>query len=884
MALLAVVSGKDTGVGQLQTKFSTGAMIKYAAARQAEKVVLCSGLSSSYAFFPVPISGWGPGFYDEAMTTIAMKSNGVLADIKLMSRMAVDYSEGSDGVNIFNGSIVSISHEFGDDSGLVEAWGDQHLLSKFTMFGCLVYDPQSKKFYYDMTRPCIYNNFGQADCMDSPIGPVHAPSFRCGHTDGVTSTDFSEPSDGTASKAARSWRVRDIGENLRIRHAARGNVMRPKVNIGVYQIPYFIDWPKGIFNVTGGSQPVKSINFQGWSLLQALQYLARYAGVYDIYTAPTANYGSVIQLLDMSGTGPKTTLYMPDYGTPDLGSLMASANVINDGYMCESYKNGFNGGVCFMGDGPALELMASELADDADVANALEPAWSADTDLAARTFIDTNGDDDAAFELAKEKYPLWLVGYRLKLDFNPWKTTKWSSMANGGRLRIKPFICTGFQQDATNPRDWQPREIIVEKYRDLTKEIKPPAVDTSGNYWERAFRYDNLTLNPDSTIVMLAAIRDRPQSDSNWFQNPNGVLDGFGALKFGLNILPRPLRINLAVEADWPITGFANGDPNNTSARVDNTYRYTWAVACPPMAYVELLRSDKAWPEGKAILPGVCTYPRKDQLGSELWSDLKTGLLLNHANTRLPDVNRIENNAMLRIAMLAPGMRPGLAVQVDGNNVLVNKGVLKSVTFSMKGTSRRDPKDKAPDTWIEIGAPDWAPRMDTAQNSPPSSGSSGAPTVTDTDHTPKKTQEPTDTDHSTPKTQQPSTSYSAPTKPQSSSETTSYNSTPPSSGGSTKDPSSAPVASNSTTPEKVNIDRMNGNQSPAAKAQQEQDAKSSNQKSGINQGGAYKQPSSIRTGDDIGKPREQPKPAGPDKSEQKKAQLDALRGKGPSDE
>lgn len=767
--LIAVANSKDTGVGQLTARFPSGYA---AAARQVEKVVLASGMSASHCFFNVPISSWGPGSYDEAMPTIALRANGVLGQVKLMSRMGVDYTEGAVGANIFNGSIVSIAHEFSDDSGMVECWGDQHLLGKFTVFGCLVYDPQSKKIYYDTARPCIFNNFGQPDCVDSGVGPVHSPSFKSGWKGSSTDETHDADSPGTATKKARYWRVMDILENLRMRHSATAT-MHCKVNLGNCQLPYFVRWPKGIaLGLSGFDRVVKFASFQGNSLLQALQRLCRYAGVYDIYCAPEDNFGSVIQILDMSGNGPATELQLAD-GSTDLAAAMASGTVINDGYMCESFKNGFNS-ACITGDAPALEIMASELDDDATVANALEPAWSDATDLAARTFIDQNGDDENAFEVATRKWPLWLCGYRIKLDFNPWKTTKWSAYSNGGRMRIKPFICTGFQQDSVNPLDWQPREIMVEKYRDFTKEIKPPAGSSSGNYWERAFRYDNLTLNPDSTIIMLSAIRDRPQNDSNWFQNPNGVLDGGGALKFGLNILPRKLRINLAVEADWPITGFANGDPNRTAARVDTTYHYTWLIASEPLQYSELLRSDKAWPEGRCILPGQTVFNRADQPGNELFSDLKSGVLQSHANARLVDVNRIENNAMLRIPSLAPGMRPGLTVKIGGQNVLVNKGVLKSVTFSMKGRNRRDPKDIGPDTWLEIGAPDWAPRQDIAGSDVPSTGGSGAPTATD--HSKQTTQ--TDTDHST--SQQPTTDT---TKTTSASESSGYAPPPASNGG-----------------------------------------------------------------------------------------------------
>lgn len=737
MATRSVTSGKDTGVGILTARYSSGDYEKFTALRYVTKVMLCSGLSPSYAFLSHPMKGWGPGAYDEQMPCIAMQNDGPLKNILLLSRMVASYTEpvssGGSGqsVDLLAGSVVRHSHDLGQDNALTEFWDDRFVLGKYTVKGCLVYDPQQRRTYYDMTRPAIYNNFGVGDCLDTFGGPMHAPCFRCGYKDSDQSADYVEVSDGAARAKARTWTVADVIENLRMRHAAE-MFFPPKVDVGTYRLPPFIRWPSGLGQIIkNGRRPLKSINLQGQSLLMALQRLARYAGVYDIYMEPDGDFGSVLELLDMSGNPTYdsfTKLYMTDMPGASLPDFMSSGSVIDDGYMTESFINGFHD-TTIEGDGPAMESMVSTLDDDGDVEFALSPAWfdddkSQDSAIhtAATNFIDQNGDDQDAFELAKEKWPTWLCGYRIKLGFNPWRNSKWAGLNNGGRVRIKPFICTGFQMNANNPRDWQPRDIVCEYRIDPNTETGVSAPPK----WYRGYRYDNLTLNPDSTIVMLSNLRDQLQ---NWYQDtsPNAILDTHGVPKFGLNIHPREIRINLAMEADWPIVGRGVGDPNNTAARVDYTYQYTWGVSSEPMSYVELLRSAKAWPEGKAILPDKCTYPEHQRGGSELWSDLRSGLLLGHArDVRLPEVNRVENNAKLRIGIINPAMRPGLAVQVIGKKSLVNKGVLKSVEFSMEGTNRSNPEDKAPDTWIEVGAPDWAPRMDIHNQAPTTSGS-GAP-------------------------------------------------------------------------------------------------------------------------------------------------------------
>lgn len=728
---MAVIAGnalaKDTLVGLLTARLATGPA--YTPARYVSQVCLSAGISGSHAFLSSPMNQWGPGQYDELMNSCALKIDGPAGDILLLTRAAVSYYESGLSGDLMTGWVVAHAHQIGEDSVVTEIWDDRFVLGKITVFGCIVFDPQSDKYYYDMTRPAIYNNLGYPDCIDTGLGPCHAPGHLCGWRMGAETEDYIELGVGYATGRARTWRVLDVGENLRMRHIFGAGWKHNNVDVGTRALPEWVNWPRGVFNVAGGNRPLKMVSLQGWSLRDALQGIARKAGAYDIYTAPAANFRSTLQLLDMRPRGyPELTLVTPDYQNASLQECLNSANIVKEGYIVESAKNFFHDTV-IMGDAPSIEIMVSTKDDDPDVGFGFEPAWSDDDETEMKTWITANGDDEAALKAAFEKWPQIYTCYRIKLGFNPWKGSKHADKVNGGRMRIKPFLNTGLQMNNADPRDWVPRPIVVEYYVNVDEETNEIPTGTPG-VWLTANRFDDLTLLPDSTVVNLSALRDAGQTYY--------IFDDVEAesLELGINLNKHHIRMNVALEGDWPITGRATNDPNGAAARVRQDYKMTWAVASEPGMYQELLRSDKAHPEGKQELSP--TYPPRQGVGSELFSDVQSGLLQTHAQLRQEDVCRVENNGMLRVALLAPATRPGMDTQLLSARGLPFRSVTKSVTFSMVGTSD-DPEDKAPDTWIELGPADAAVLMEipVAQRA-----GSTSPKDEETDHSPATTGAP----------------------------------------------------------------------------------------------------------------------------------------------
>jgi hypothetical protein len=386
--------------------------------------------------------------------------------------------------------------------------------------------------------------------------------------------------------------------------------------------------------------------------------------------------------------------------------------------------------VCMEGDGPSVELMIAMPQNglpfgnpsgiEDGVCTGLQAAWSEFDEFVMKAYIVANqgpgpgfGNKDEAINQAFDLNPWIYAAYRVTDGFNPWTGTKWEGMSNGGRIRFKPFLNTGYQMDSSTPANWQPRDIVVEKYINQTAEVVHPPIPDEPDpiiEWQRtaAGKVDALTLSADSTVVILSGarslrdtwyIQDHRDEDDNLIGTP------------GDNMHLRPIRLNVALEGDWPITGRKGlaDDPNFTAGRVNQDFKYTWRVPCPAGDYQELLRRGDSFPIGKAKIPGrvITAFQPRCTQGHELWTDRRdpnTGILPNHATTRLRDVKRIAYYANVRIPTLSVGLKPGMSVGIVGNGNILCNVILKSVKFSMVG-STTDPNEKpaVPDTWIEAG-------------------------------------------------------------------------------------------------------------------------------------------------------------------------------------
>ncbi|HYG77020.1 MAG TPA: hypothetical protein VEK08_18585 [Planctomycetota bacterium] len=465
---------------------------------------------------------------------------------------------------------------------------------------------------------------------------------------------------------------------------------------------------------------MRDFDITGMSLLDAFQSICRKAGSYDIGVDYQDNGVSELKIIDESAkanTGYR--LVTPDYAS-GIGECVNSVSVIKSGHVRESFINGFDS-TAIIGDAPAVEVfvtMPAEVTNGFPVG--LEAAWSDEDEIAFRNYVARYGTSydgnqtslrgtQYSFAAACKKWPLVYCAYRIKGSFNPFEGTKWNGYKNGGYPRIKPFQLTGYQQNQSNPRNWCPREIAVEYCMQNSDAVDPsglnnvPAAYNPNNVWREAARYDNLTLSADGTMVFLTGLRDTTNADGaqSWVSQRTGRDDGNGNWSQeennayrGDTLRKRPLRMQLAIEGDWPIVALAGrggtkaSDPNRIYDRVQNGPKFCWQVVAPPGDYVEYLRHEKSRPIGQGPISSIndfrsnIAFPTKCVEGDELFTDRvnnETGRQPEHAKARLQDVKRVEVSAQLEIQALAPCHKPGITYTLEGPNTIPVYGVARTV-------------------------------------------------------------------------------------------------------------------------------------------------------------------------------------------------------------
>lgn len=738
---LRVSNAKDVYSSRLIAEFDSSDGSDYYAhpSRHVDLVVLNSGVSPSYAFIPMPLRGWGPGQWDEQAPTVALQRGGPAGALKMRTkcRIYTEYNLGSSKykVPVMNAWVVKHSHQGGEDSVITEVWDAKWILSKYTMTGRLCWDPSTDVVYWDFDKPKVYNALGYPDCLDHPtLGPVFAPCHRFGFrndfdtgdaSSSSTIEDNTEPEPGKARNRARSWRCKDALQDNQRTHSAEGVHPPFPVDIGNMKLPDDIIWKPSIGSLIGDDRPLKGFGVEGMSVLDGIQAILRKAGAYDLYIQPQGN-NSIVTVVDMY---PKSfsgvLLQTPEYGAAHVGVAVNSATIVKRWKVDESFINGFDN-VAIKGDTPRVERMVSTYSvsagsgadnpggDSAPGCLYLEPAWSAADELAFKIYIDRyNADGNTgaqAFESACKRWPLVYCAYRIKRGADIWKNTKWAGIKQGGFSALEPFQCTGYQQDSANPRNWTPREIVVEylqRFDDDYDQDNDPALNGATpnpeDIWHEAGRFDNLTLSADGTMVILSGLRGPPafaNGSYTWVSRithtPGDPTVGHpkNGKYFGQEMRKRHIRIQLAIRGQHPLVSIAGkggtkaDDPNRIYDRVASNMEFTWLVPSEEGDYVELLRSEDSRPIGEANISeindggGKTAFPAKCTEGNELFTDRinnETGRQPNHARARLKDVKRVDISATLEIEALAACHTPGTSMTLEGADTLPVYGVIKTV-------------------------------------------------------------------------------------------------------------------------------------------------------------------------------------------------------------
>jgi hypothetical protein len=229
-------------------------------------------------------------------------------------------------------------------------------------------------------------------------------------------------------------------------------------------------------------------------------------------------------------------------------------------------------------------------------------------------------------------------------------------------------LTSGIQDDLLKPSHWNQAQIVVEV---------ETFVDPS--YWQSAKKYDDLQIVDDGYAVWLEGLRQRVgQLTCTWKVSQDDDGD-YG----GQYMTPRNIRINIAMEADWAITGRAGGDPEAASRRVEQHPHFQYHSPAKAMDYIEWLRRSSYL---KGAVNGSAETD-KCAAGSELFSDITgSGMsdrtLGKHAYARLRDVKRVIYTGELTLEGFNVGLRPGMGIILLGNGSYPVFSVLSCVAYS----------------------------------------------------------------------------------------------------------------------------------------------------------------------------------------------------------
>lgn len=640
--------------------------------RYATEVVRTIGPQYSYCYIGVPVNTFG---YEWA-PAVALQKDGPAGKVKLRSRAKVkmvDYT--GKVVPLLVGYLVQYAHSIDEDSVVGMVMDDRWLLSKVTCFGSAVYDPVSSAYFFDAGRPLIFNFQGYPDCIDSPHGPRFAPSRLFGYKKSEAVEDKNEPSPGSAQLRARSWRCQDIATYLRDMYFCNRRPSHPQ-SYGKQQLSQYIDWPSSFGNQYGFVRVPRHFELENLDVGEALSRLARKAGPYELNMIPVGWRGQM-QLVQVNSRRGGTYLVGPRYGSAadggDITACLEDSTRISGGTVTESIVGYFDD-VCIAGDPPAVEHQFQMYnADEGETPVELEPAWGIDEETNFKAIIDANGNDEAAFQMACQAEPRVYCAYKISSAYIAYVQTHWPSWAPPYNPRILPQLLSGYAQGNSNPRDWNPREIVIEWY--------------DGSYgqkvWKPCSRFDNLELIDDGMAFRVEALRNASSAAAD---RVTFTSSGYDTATFVAN----PMRLTCAVEREFRITGTNKTDPNSTSGRINQVEHFTYLAVGAPGDYSHWERY-LSRPNGNAV-----TEPELSQLfpdacegnpisGNYLFSDLlqSDSRINRHALHRIEDVKRIDYHGILTMHTWNPGLQPGMQVMVDcGRKSIIPKAVIKCVKFN----------------------------------------------------------------------------------------------------------------------------------------------------------------------------------------------------------
>jgi hypothetical protein len=748
----AVVSPSVTGVDEtpsaLRVSFQQAGLQKALPSRFVPQLTLVTGPGAAGAMFAVPCKEL---IADEMAFQIAMKADGPAAAIRLLSRAQVDIATGRNAQPLFCGCVVKHIHHIMQgrtfDALTSMILDDRWVLSKFKAFGRMEYDPDAGTasggtyHYFHSAAETIFNHMGFGDCLDTPYGPRFAPSSWFGRSSSFNREVFQEPAPGKATHTPRKWRAQDIAQYWKdfwFPERAAVRPAMPPIDLGLITVPDYITIPKNFTTQFRNPRALVDVDHTDLTALECFQDLARRAGSYDINIKAVGNFRSELQFVDMNparGTG--TVYYLPGYpAATTLNEAMTKPTLIKAGAIIED-ATGWYADVALHGDRRAIEQMMSTWFDGTG-ALLLEPAWSAADEKEYTDYIDSSGPgtpagSGARFTAANNIWPEVFCAFRQRSGAPIFGASKLANFKN--RVKYASFLPTQLtaKNKGNSPQGWEPLPIIFEAHMSK-REIDE--LDPGVSAWFPT-AVGVVEFSPDYKVVRFPTMRDL---GTTWYSelNPHADDDPPGEIwpVYGFPMRKRGVRINAAIQSDYPVLARSTGDPNRTAFRLaPDVPKYTCRVLSRGLVYVDWGRKVSSRPlgEGRIDLDKAIfdLGSNRAAAGTELYSDLPgsvnapnaTGRMQQHANLKLEDANRIVIGGELVFKGLNPMLLPGLAARIEGDNTIEMWGVNQAVTFDQT----------TQETIVSFGSHEAGGSMASRPSAPISSmmsgGGGGSPTA-----------------------------------------------------------------------------------------------------------------------------------------------------------
>jgi len=366
-----------------------------------------AGLAPSKAF----VSIRNLSAADEAAPNVTLNTDGALAPgaLKLGTRGVILCS----GETLFAGSLVRRRELGRDERLLLEFWDDRWLLSKIPVRGALVWDPIDAAIKFAPRYFCRPNAGGYRNCTLVPDGgsgagriPVFTAYAELG-TQGAESDLSSE--DAPAPGVATYWTPKRMLQYLR--YVAT-----------IYDPPAFyaadfacldssrVLWPAAEFNPGVLDRKLPEIDFQGQTLLGALQKTLDVSGDYGLRLEPLASGQNVLSYYartsETSGDARGVALTLQRSGAA------TDCRTAFD-FSAESDASATVAGVLVEGGVARIE---SEFEYANSGGDTLVPAWSADEESAFKGLISAATNKAYALRQARQNYPKVFRAFRIPGD------------------------------------------------------------------------------------------------------------------------------------------------------------------------------------------------------------------------------------------------------------------------------------------------------------------------------------------------------------------------------------------------------------------------------------------------------------------------------------